>query len=47
VPEPSASETEVGIGKLKRFECPGVDRISAELIQGGGETLRSDIYNLF
>jgi hypothetical protein len=46
VPESSASEVEVAIGKLKRYESPGVDRIPAELIQAGGETLRSEIHKL-
>jgi hypothetical protein len=40
VPEPSASEVEVAIGKQKRYKSPGVDKIPAELIQAGGETLR-------
>jgi hypothetical protein len=44
--EPSASEIEVAIGKLKRYKSSGGDQIPAELIQAGGETLRSDIHNL-
>jgi hypothetical protein len=36
VPEPSAPEVEVAIGKLKRYKCPGVDQIPAELTQAGG-----------
>jgi hypothetical protein len=36
VPEPSASEVEVTIGKLKRYKSPGVVQIPAELIQAGG-----------
>jgi hypothetical protein len=44
VPEPSASEVE--IGKLKRYKSPGVDQIPAELIQAGGETLCSEIHKL-
>jgi hypothetical protein len=43
---PSASEVEVAIGKLKRYKSPGVDQIPAELIQTGGETLRSEIHKL-
>jgi hypothetical protein len=31
---------------LKRYESPGVDQIPAELIQAGGETLRSEIHKL-
>jgi hypothetical protein len=46
VPEPSASGVEVAIGKLKRYKSPGVDQIPAELIQAGGETLRSEIRKL-
>jgi hypothetical protein len=46
VPEPSASEVEVAIGKLKRHKSPDVDQIPAELIQAGGETLRSEIHKL-
>jgi hypothetical protein len=46
VPEPSASEAEVAIGKLKRYESPGVDQIPAEPIKVGDETLRSEIHKL-
>jgi hypothetical protein len=46
VPEPSASEVEVAIGKLKSYKSPGVDQISEELIQAGGETLNSEIHKL-
>jgi hypothetical protein len=46
VPQPSASEVEVAIGKLKRYKSPGVDQIPAELIQAGRETLRSEIHRL-
>jgi hypothetical protein len=46
VPEPSASEVEVAIGKLKQYKSPGVDQIPAEQIQAGGETLRSEIHKL-
>jgi hypothetical protein len=40
VPQPSASEVEAAIGKLKRYKSPGVDQIPAELIQVVGETFR-------
>jgi hypothetical protein len=44
VPEPSASEVEVAVRKLKRYKSPGVDQIPVELIQacggGGGGILR-------
>jgi hypothetical protein len=46
VPQPSASEAEVAVGKLKRYKCPGVGQIPAELIQVGGETLHSEIPKL-
>jgi hypothetical protein len=46
VPGPSASEVEVASGKLKRYKSPGVDQIPAELVQAGGETLRSEIHKL-
>jgi hypothetical protein len=46
VPESSASEVEVAIGKLKMYKSPGVDQTLAELIQAGGETLRSEILKL-
>jgi hypothetical protein len=44
--QPSASEVEVAVGKLKRYKSPGVDHIPPELIQAGGETLRSEIRKL-
>jgi hypothetical protein len=45
--EPSISEVEVAIGKLKRYKSTGADQIPAELIQaGGGETLHSEIHKL-
>jgi hypothetical protein len=46
VPEPSISEVEVAIGKLKRYKSPGADQIPAELIQAGCETLHSEIHKL-
>jgi hypothetical protein len=46
VPEPSASEVEVAIGKLQRYKSPCVDRIPAELIQAGGEMLCSEVHKL-
>jgi hypothetical protein len=46
VPEPSAAEVEVAVGKLKRYESPGVDQIPGELIQAGGETLHLEIHKL-
>jgi hypothetical protein len=46
VPEPSISEVEVSIYKLRRYKSPGADQIPAELIQAGGETLHSEIHKL-
>jgi hypothetical protein len=46
MPEPSASEVEVAIGKLRRYKSLGVDQIPAELIQAGGETLCLEIHKL-
>jgi hypothetical protein len=37
LPQPSASDIEVAIGKLKRYKSPGVDQIPAEVIQVGEE----------
>jgi hypothetical protein len=44
VPEPSASEIEVAIGKLKSYKPPSADQFLAQLIQAGGEILRSEIH---
>jgi hypothetical protein len=46
VPQPSVSEVEVAIKKLKRYKSPGVDQIPAELIQAGEETLHLEIHKL-
>jgi hypothetical protein len=46
VPEPSASEVEVAIGKLKRYKSPGVDQIPVEIIQAGCQILRSETHKL-
>jgi hypothetical protein len=35
VPEPSASEIEMAIEKLKRHNSPGIDQITVELIKQG------------
>jgi len=36
VPEPSAFEVELAIGKLRSHKSPGIDEIPAELIKAGG-----------
>jgi hypothetical protein len=46
VPQPSASEVEVAIRKLKSYKSPGVDQIPGALIQAGAETLHSEIHKL-
>jgi hypothetical protein len=46
VPEPSATEVEAAIRKLKRCKSLGSDQILAELIQAGGEVLHSEIHKL-
>jgi hypothetical protein len=46
VPEPSATEVEITIRKLKRYKAPGSDQIPAELIEAGGEILHSEIHKL-
>jgi hypothetical protein len=45
-PEPSASEGEVAIRKLKSYESLRVDQIPSELIQAGSHKLRSEIRKL-
>ena len=39
VPEPSASEVELAIDKLKSHKSPGTDQLPAELIKAGGRTI--------
>jgi len=39
VPEPSASEFELAIDKLKSHKSPGIDQIPAELIKAGDRTI--------
>jgi hypothetical protein len=46
VPEPSSSEVEIAIEKLKSYKSPGINQIPAELIQAGENTLRSEIHKL-
>ena len=44
VPEPSASEVELSIEKLKSHKSPGTDQIPAELIKAGGKAIRCEIH---
>ena len=46
VSEPSAFGVEMAIGKLKRHESTGIDRMPAELIKAGGRTIISQIHKL-
>ena len=46
VPEPSASEFELAIDKLKSHKSPGIDQILAELIKAGGRTIFLEIHKL-
>jgi len=46
VPEPSASEVEFAIEKLKSHKSPGIDQIPAELIKAGGKTICCEIHKL-
>jgi hypothetical protein len=45
VPCTSHCEVEIATAKLKKYESPGSDKIPAEMIQIGGETLLSAIIN--
>ena len=47
VPEPSVSELELAIDKLKSHKSPGFDQISAELIKAGGRKICLEIHKLF
>ena len=46
VPEPSAFEVELAIGKLKSHKSAGTDEIPAELIKAGGGTTSGEIHKL-
>jgi hypothetical protein len=46
VPEPSDSEVEMAIEKLKRHKLPDIDQIPAELIKAGGRTICSEVHKL-
>jgi len=46
VPEPSASEVELAVDKLKSHKSPGTYQIPAELIKAGGRTICLEIRKL-
>jgi len=46
VPEPSASEVELAIEKLKSHKSPGIDQIPAALITAGGKTICCKMHKL-
>ena len=46
VPEPSASDVELAIDKLKSHKLPGIDQIPAELIKAGSGTICLEIHKL-
>jgi hypothetical protein len=46
LPEPSVSEIELAIDKLKIHKSSGIEQIPAELIKAGGTAVRSKIHKL-
>ena len=46
VPEPSASEVQLAIDKLKSHKSPVIDQIPAELIKAGGRKIAWGFINL-
>jgi len=46
VPDPSASEFEMAIDKIKSHKSPGFDQIAAEMIKAGGRTMCLEIHKL-
>jgi hypothetical protein len=44
VPEPSATEVELAIDKLKSHKSSSIDQIQAELIKAGGRTIHGEIH---
>ena len=46
VHEPSASEFELTIEKLKSHKSPDIDQIRAEMIKAGGRTIQYEIHKL-
>ena len=46
IPDPTLSEVEIAIEKLKKYNPPGIDQIPTELIQDGENSLLIEIYKL-
>jgi len=46
IPEPSETEIEMSVKKLKNFKSPGIDNIPAELIKAGGTALIKELHKL-
>jgi hypothetical protein len=46
IPEPSVSEIELAIDKLKSHKSPGIDQTPAELIKAGGRTISCEVHKL-
>ena len=46
IPEPSASEFELAIEKLKSHESPYIGQIAAGLIKAGGRTVQFECHKL-
>ena len=46
MPEPSAFDMEMAVGKLQRYKSSGIDQITPEMIKAVGRTVRSEIHKL-
>jgi hypothetical protein len=46
VPEHSAFEVEMAVGKLKKYKSLVTDQIAAELIKAGGSKICSEVHKL-
>jgi hypothetical protein len=46
IPEPSVTEIEIAIKKLKSVKSPGIDDIPAELLKAGGTALINKLLKL-
>jgi hypothetical protein len=47
VPEPHSFGVEISTDKLKKYKSPGIDQITAEPSQAGGNKLLSGIHSKF